>query len=600
MTPDDGAVAGSGRPRSVGRWIIVGTAAYILISGIALAVFLHYLRSEDLAASSRLVASFAQLAEEQTVRTMQTAERLLDRMRERLDTLDADSARDVAAVDGAFRSLVAGRDFLTGAWVIDANGRVLYDTGGNRGLDLSDREYFRRHRANEDLTLAVGVPLRSRASGAWFIPVTATRRLPDGSFGGVIVVALNPRPFDRVWSLDAAGEERVVALFRRDGVLLMRSPFVADAMGRSFADVEVFRDRLPTVPAGVFRTVGVIDRQDRLLAYRSLRAYPELVIVVSDRIGALLEGWRRVAWTIAIGWLAGSAAIALLAAWLVREWQRRRRSEGGLATALVSLQAKIGEHERAVADAEMARTRLADAIGVFPGSFRLFDRDGRLVLTNDVQWVEDPAVVPRVAVGMRIEDMVRTAAELELELAAVGRPEEWRRERLAQFRRGHTDTEVAWRDGRWFHLLERHTSDGGTVSLRLDITAHKKLEEQLRQAQKMEAVGQLTGGIAHDFNNMLTVIIGNAEIVTEIATDPAVRAASEQILRAAESSAELTGRLLAFARRTPLQPRPVEINRFVAGMEGLLRRTLGEDIEIGLMLAADVWAVTIDPAQLQA
>jgi signal transduction histidine kinase/ActR/RegA family two-component response regulator len=126
-------------------------------------------------------------------------------------------------------------------------------------------------------------------------------------------------------------------------------------------------------------------------------------------------------------------------------------------------------------------------------------------------------------------------------------------------------------------------------------------EEQLRQSQKMEAVGQLTGGLAHDFNNLLLVIIGNLDELLAGRNDPAtVRELARHALDAAQRGADLTRSLLAFARRQPLRPRRVAINDLVSGIAKLLGRTLGERIEVSLELAADVWPVVIDPAQLEA
>ncbi|MGJ4941224.1 ATP-binding protein [Bradyrhizobium sp. HKCCYLS1011] len=124
-------------------------------------------------------------------------------------------------------------------------------------------------------------------------------------------------------------------------------------------------------------------------------------------------------------------------------------------------------------------------------------------------------------------------------------------------------------------------------------------EAQVRQAQKMEAVGQLTGGVAHDFNNILTVITGTIEILAEAVKDrPHLLQITNLISSAAARGADLTRHLLAFARRQPLQPRSVDINGLVVDTARLLRRTLGEQIEIESMLADDILPAMIDPSQL--
>ena len=130
--------------------------------------------------------------------------------------------------------------------------------------------------------------------------------------------------------------------------------------------------------------------------------------------------------------------------------------------------------------------------------------------------------------------------------------------------------------------------------------AREATEEQLRQAQKMEVVGQLTGGVAHDFNNLLTVILANAdEVQEEEGLEPRVKARLEQIAKAVLRASELTSRLLAFSRKQALNPKATDLNELVVTTGELLRRTLGRHIELVVDLAADLWTVNIDRAQLE-
>lgn len=136
-------------------------------------------------------------------------------------------------------------------------------------------------------------------------------------------------------------------------------------------------------------------------------------------------------------------------------------------------------------------------------------------------------------------------------------------------------------------------------SLERQRTAIDELNQKLTQSQKMEAMGQLTGGVAHDFNNLLTVILGNAEHLTErLAPHHELRTIAEGIATAAERGSDLTRSLLAFARKQPLMPKDVDIGENVAGMEPLLRRTLGEQIECEFRFGPDMWQVSVDPGQL--
>lgn len=135
-----------------------------------------------------------------------------------------------------------------------------------------------------------------------------------------------------------------------------------------------------------------------------------------------------------------------------------------------------------------------------------------------------------------------------------------------------------------------------------DITEQRAVEDALRQSQKMEAVGQLTGGIAHDFNNLLQGISGSLEIMQNRLAQGRTGDLTRWLTGAktsAERAASLTHRLLAFSRRQPLDPRPVRANPLVASMEDMLRRTLGERVELELVLAGGLWLTRCDPNQLE-
>jgi len=140
----------------------------------------------------------------------------------------------------------------------------------------------------------------------------------------------------------------------------------------------------------------------------------------------------------------------------------------------------------------------------------------------------------------------------------------------------------------------------GVVLAMEDITGRKQMEQQLRQAQKMGAVGQLAGGIAHDFNNLLTTIIGYADLgTTAPQLDESTRQAFTEIRQAADRAATLTRQLLAFSRRQPLSPRVININDILLNMDRMLRPLIGENIELLTLPAENLWATRVDPGQLE-
>ncbi|MGZ4333220.1 MAG: PAS domain S-box protein [Gaiellaceae bacterium] len=139
----------------------------------------------------------------------------------------------------------------------------------------------------------------------------------------------------------------------------------------------------------------------------------------------------------------------------------------------------------------------------------------------------------------------------------------------------------------------------GIVGHVRDVTRQKELEAQLRQAQKMEAVGRLAGGIAHDFNNLLTAISGYSEFLIGGVQDPKLGRYAEEIKKAAARAASLTGQLLAFSRRQVLQPRVLDLNATVSDMDMMLRRLIGEDVELVTMLDPEPALVLADPTQIE-
>lgn len=149
-----------------------------------------------------------------------------------------------------------------------------------------------------------------------------------------------------------------------------------------------------------------------------------------------------------------------------------------------------------------------------------------------------------------------------------------------------------------------HPDDTGAIQgcfiAARDITERKLLEAELRQSQKMEAIGRLTGGIAHDFNNLLAVIIGNMQLLARSLRDsPRLLRQAETALSAAIRGGELTRRLLAFARQQVLEPKVVDLNVLLIGMCELVRRSLTGEIEIRLRTQPDAWPIKVDPSQLE-
>ena len=245
-------------------------------------------------------------------------------------------------------------------------------------------------------------------------------------------------------------------------------------------------------------------------------------------------------------------------------------------------------------------THLRQIIDLVPHMIFAKDRDGRFVLANRAA---------AAAYGREVEDLIGLSQgdlhpekkDLEQffasdrEVIDSGKP-------TINYEQEFTDglgrtriTEISK-----IPIAMPGTNKPAVLGVSVDITERKQAEERLRQAQKMEAVGQLTGGIAHDFNNLLTVILGNVQLLQrEVGEDQESWRLAEMAIEATKRGADLTHRLLAFSRQQPLESKVVDLNRLIGDTSRLLSRTLGEPIDVALMRSEGLWETLADPAQVQ-
>ncbi len=259
----------------------------------------------------------------------------------------------------------------------------------------------------------------------------------------------------------------------------------------------------------------------------------------------------------------------------------------------------ITERKHAESALRDSETLLRAIIDNMPALVSLKDAQGRYLLAN--KGFESTT-------GVSADDAIgRTTRDLGIEDAFVDRVVALDQKVLETGQVVGEEDEVVMARGVFVRSLTKFpvfdTSGNirgvGTVSV--DVSDRKAMEAQLQQAQKMEAVGQLTGGVAHDFNNLLGVIIGNLDLLGEaLKSDSGKHKLIESALRAALRGADLTGRLLAFSRKQALRPEVLDLNALVLGMTDLLRRTLGETISIRSVAAPGLWFAQIDPGQMEA
>ena len=284
-------------------------------------------------------------------------------------------------------------------------------------------------------------------------------------------------------------------------------------------------------------------------------------------------------------------------------WDRAHaiRADAGRVEAMEGFILDITERKQAERELARVRDNLSDALESMKQGIMLYDHDRRLVLFNRQVPGHHPGRANLFGIGMKFEDILAAAiARGTVEVPPGRTAQELIAERLERFKRADgAVTERRMPDGGVLHISDHRTLSGGTISLGVDVTERLKIEQRLREVQRMEAIGQLTGGLAHDLNNYLAVVMGNLDLLAESGPDdPETPKLIAGALTGAQRGAELTRSLLAFSRRQPLSPRVLDVGERVEEIARLLKRTIGEKIVLDVQVAPALWPVEIDAAQL--
>jgi PAS domain S-box-containing protein len=328
---------------------------------------------------------------------------------------------------------------------------------------------------------------------------------------------------------------------------------------------------------------------DRLRRF-GIHAQMAVPVLIDDRVEALLyvdnrstRGFTDQDEAILVR-LAAQAALAIRNAQLFASEQLARGTAERLVRALRESQERFQFVARATNDAVWDSDLVSEALWWNEGIQTLFGYTPEEVGPDVSWWYEQ----------IHPEDRDRVVSDIH---AAIDRgAESW----SAEYRYRRADGSYAQVFDRGYVL---HDGDGRAtrmIGAMMDITQRKQLEDELRQAQKMEAVGQLAGGVAHDFNNLLTVITGrSALLLGRLKADDPLRRSIEQIQKTADRAAALTRQLLAFSRKQVLQRKVLDLNTTVSDMSAMLRRLIGEDIDLLLTPGPGAGHVNADPGQLE-
>lgn len=496
----------------------------------------------------------------------------------------SDDISDASALQQAVNNRQAAAVNTYAFFVLDRDGRVLATsrTDSPEAVDLSQYPEFTMHRDGAFDGMYVAVPrlgVVGLAEDQWVINVSRAIQAQDGSFIGVAAASMSMDYLGDFYDALRAGDQSALGLLSADGRVIARSPFDPSLVGMDFSQSSQFLDVQDSGVGGRVTDLAAAGGVPRLSAY-SYTWDDQLIAYTNITEAEALTEWQgRLLSKISIGLLVMLTFTGSSVATVIMVQRQQQFAEQTLHT-----------QQRAQAYVSAAKAEMDTVFSAISDAVFSLDRQWQFAFLNP----EAERVLERPA----SELLGRKIWEQFPELTETGFYERYRDARET----GESITmERFYRPlKKWFVIKAYPHKDGMTVYLQ-DVTRQKEMEERLRQAQKMDALGQLTGGIAHDFNNLLTVILGNIDLLKthlHSASDD-VRGYADVIRIAGERAAELTHRLLAFARRQPLNPQPTDINALVSEAKQLLERTVGEDISIELACGRDLWPANIDPHELQ-
>ncbi len=471
--------------------------------------------------------------------------------------------------------------FLRSVTVIDAVGRVRQSSGAPPSdPDMARRSDFRAHLESPDLGLIVGEIVPATQAHPGMMQLSRRIDLPGGGFGGIVSATVDVAELRRGFDDFRLGPGGTVALLSLDGLLVAASPMRDSSVGMDLGRSAVM-ERLRSAGPGLFKAVSIVDGKERLYSALKLQGLPFYLVVGTSTAGVYRD-WSARAWASAGMALMFLVLLAVVVDALRRELRQRQRAETDALARAAEARASTEAFDvvcRNTDDLIMKVDWDGTRRFVSAASERLIGYDpGALMGRNALTFVhpDDAPLLSATLDSMR-QGLTPTC---------------------------HVTYRLRHRDGTWRSVEARGRAlpDGtGAIVVVRDVSERMALENKLRQAQRMEAVGQLTAGVAHDFNNMLQGQIAGLELLMdEIAGQGRAMELAELAISAGEKGARLTHSLLAFSRQQVLRPEAVDLDRLCAELTLLLSRTLDPRVTVSVEIEAGLAAPFADRAQLEA
>jgi len=550
-----------------GRTVVLGGAAVIvaLLMGAGWLAWSTYDRDSARAATTAANLSITLAAHAR--QTLGGADRVL------VDVLDDVKGAGIGdepgfrmlysrrAVFDQLRAAAAGMPQIDVISVADSEGRLLNFTRGFPAADISvaDRDYFQAAIKPGVTGMFLGKPVQNKVTSAWTFYLARQVTAADGTPLGVIQVGVSVNFFQDFYRDINIGAGSAISLFRGDGLLLARAPARDNLLGESFASQAVFAE-------GILRgrRAGVLHVSDarladgqaqptRLLAFQALDEFP-VVVNTTLTEDMYLASTRNTITGIALGTLVMAAAIL------------------ALSLALARMMARLDTQQR----------MLAVTLNAMNQGIMLITPDRRV-----------PVINRRARALLALPEKVETLAGIADTGGPAAKPG-------ASLGDGF-EVEYTSPGGAILRVEQTPLRDGGAVRIVTDVTDQRRSEAHLRQAQRLDALGQLTAGIAHDFNNILAVIIASVDLLSDRRTlsERELFTIIDRVRDASQTAADLVRAMLNFSRQQDLRCESVDLSVLLSRSLKLLRQAVAEQLTLRVDLPQDLWPAEVDPAHLE-
>jgi two-component system, cell cycle sensor histidine kinase and response regulator CckA len=457
---------------------------------------------------------------------------------------------------------------ITFIGVTDERGDVIESLRAFAPTNIIDREFFKQHQQRDTGKLVISEPVLGRVSGRWAITLTRRINKPNGAFGGIAAISIEPRYLTQLFESTTLGPLDVMSLVLANGTTLARRKGDSITFGDNISGSQLLREQTVN-PIGVYIGPGGIDGNTRVFAYRTMADYPVIATVGTLERDAFAAVHTRRYWYFVI-----ASGLTLLVA-------------GGCLLA-IQLLSRNEQHSRRLREQASLLDKAQDAILVT-------DLDRRLTYWNKSAerlygWKSEEVLGKIVTDLFYPDGDARESQQAHADVISHG---EWTGELQPRTKAGKRLTV----ESRW--TLVRDNAGVGTsiLSINTDVTDRRQLEQQFYRAQRLDSIGTLAGGIAHDLNNVLSPIVMGMSLLRDRLTDADSREVLDTISTSAQRGAEMVQQVLSFARGQEGKRVEIRTEELISDVVRIVRDTLPKTIEIVTDVHPSLPPVFGDPTQ---